>query len=58
MAEVRNIDVLKAYLKLWDSWPSGGTFPGLRDGDQKAAEYLACVREIVAEAEAEAASRH
>src|SRR5262249_22158442 len=35
-----NILALKQWLTLWDSWPHGGTFPDLKNGDQKAARFI------------------
>lgn len=47
----REKDKLRERLKVWDEWEKRGlvvTFPGLEAGDQKAAEYVAAVRELLA----------
>jgi hypothetical protein len=41
--------MLKKWLAICDNWPHGPTFPGLRDGDKKAEEFVAVVRRMVAE---------
>ena len=44
-----DIAMLKKWLAICDNWPHGPTFPGLRDGDKKAEEFVAVVRRMVAE---------
>jgi hypothetical protein len=50
MNRKRNRDTckkLKRWLAIWDTWPNGGTFPGLFNGDELAAEYERIVRALV-----------
>ena len=44
----RDIAKLKTWLAVWDTWPHGGTFPGLKDGDRLADEFVRNVRKMVA----------
>ncbi len=44
----RDVAKLKQWLAVWDTWPQGGTFPGLKDGDRLADEFVRNVRKMVA----------
>lgn len=45
---VRTVAWLKGWLEKVEKWP-GVTFPNLKDGDAKAAEFVGMVRELVAQ---------
>lgn len=38
---------LKSWLAWVETWPNGGTFPGLKNGDELAAEFINTVRSLV-----------
>lgn len=46
------INVLRKYLRVFDGWPHGGTFPGLKNGDQLAQEWVSIVRAMIADYDA------
>jgi hypothetical protein len=45
----RERERLQKYLRMWDSWPNGCTFPNMPDGDALATELVEAVRKMVAE---------
>jgi hypothetical protein len=37
---------LQKFLALWNSWPDGGTFPAMPNGDELAEQYVSLVKQI------------
>jgi hypothetical protein len=53
MKRQRKMDRDREWLRSWlakvDTWRYGVTFPGLKDGDRQAEDFVRMVRELVAE---------
>jgi hypothetical protein len=45
----RDRNWLRSWLAKVDTWRHGVTFPGLKDGDRQAEEFVKMVRKLVAE---------
>jgi hypothetical protein len=45
----RDRNELRCWLAKVDTWRHGVTFPGLKDGDRQAEDFVRRVRELVAE---------
>jgi hypothetical protein len=43
-----DVEKLRRWLAWVDTWKTGVTFPGLKDGDRKAEEFVMSVRKLVA----------
>jgi hypothetical protein len=48
----KTMERLRNWLAVVDTWPNGGTFPGLPNGDERAAELISFVRASLDEAPA------
>jgi len=43
----RNLAQLRSWLAMVSTWPNRGTFPGMKDGDRKADEFVRLVRKMI-----------